>query len=111
MTGTGSSPVLAISPVAVNFGSVSVGQNGSQSIKLTNTGTSVITISAASALGAGFGMNGLTAGQTIAAGANVSFNATFAPTVTGSVTGSISITSNAPGSPASIALTGTGVRQ
>jgi hypothetical protein len=110
LTGAGSAPVLAISPVAVNFGSVSVGQNGSQSIKLTNTGTSVITISAASSLGAGFGMNGLTAGQTIAAGANVSFNATFTPTGTGSVTGSISITSNAPGSPASIALTGTGAQ-
>ena len=46
----------------------------------------------------------------MAAGASASFNAVFTPTAAGSATGAVSIVSNAPGSPASVALSGTGVQ-
>src|SRR3989441_6559913 len=46
---------------------------------------------------------------TLAAGQNTTFTAQFAPSATGSASGTASITSNAPGSPLTIALSGTGV--
>jgi hypothetical protein len=45
---------------------------------------------------------------TLAAGANCQVSVTFHPTVEGTVTGSLTITSNAPGSPHVVSLTGTG---
>ncbi len=107
LSGTGSQGTLTANPSSVNFGSVLVGGNTSQSITLTNSGTASVTISAASASGTGFSISGLTVPITINAGGNTSFNAQFAPTATGSPTGSISITSNAPGSPLAIPLSGT----
>ena len=101
---------LAINPPSENFGNVAVGANNPQTITLNNTGNATLTISTASATGPGFSMNGLTAGQTIAAGGNATFTATFTPTVSGAAAGSISITSNAPGSPATIVLSGTGTQ-
>jgi len=41
----------------------------------------------------------------------VTFSAVFAPTTAGSLTGTVNIASNAPNSPASVALSGTGVAQ
>ena len=80
-----------------------------QNVTLTNTGNAALNITAASVTGPGYTMN-LTAPKTINAGANSIFTVTFTPTSAGSAPGSISITSNAPGSPATIALTGTGVQ-
>ncbi|MGB0002458.1 MAG: choice-of-anchor D domain-containing protein, partial [Candidatus Acidiferrales bacterium] len=45
---------------------------------------------------------------TINAGANKTFNVVFAPTTSGSATGMVQVVSNAPNSPISIALSGTG---
>jgi len=101
---------LTINPASENFGNVVVGANNPQTITLTNTGNATLTISASSVSGTGFTMTGLAVGQTIAAGANATFTATFTPTVSGSSTGSVSISSNAPGSPATIALTGIGTQ-
>src|SRR2546425_7269404 len=47
---------------------------------------------------------------TLAAGQNTTFTAQFAPSATGSASGTASITSNAPGSPLTIALSGTGTQ-
>src|SRR4029077_6031985 len=67
-----------------------------------------LNITQASASGTGFSFSGLNVPQTINPGASASFTAQFAPASAGSATGSISITSNAPGSPATIVLSGTG---
>jgi hypothetical protein len=107
LNGTGTQATLSPNPSSVNFGSVLVGSNGSQLITLTNSGTASVTISAASASGAGFSMSGLAVPLTINAGGNTSFTAEFAPTTAGSASGSVSITNNAPGSPLAIALSGT----
>ena len=38
LTGTGTEAVLAMSPASINFGNVKVGQSGSQTVQLTNSG-------------------------------------------------------------------------
>jgi hypothetical protein len=108
-TGTGAQPGLSISPTSFAFGSVVDGQTKSQTFTLKNTGGTSLTISQVSVSGAGYSLNGLPTPSTVAAGASVTFNALFAPTTAGSLPGTITITSNAPGSPSTIALSGTGV--
>ena len=109
-SGTASQPQLTISPASVAFGSVSVGSSGSQTITLTNAGNATLTVTQASPSGTGFSMSGASMPMTINAGSSASFSAIFAPTTTGAASGSISIVSNAPGSPAAIALSGTGIQ-
>jgi len=109
-SGTASQPQLTISPASVAFGSVSVGSSGSQTVTLTNAGNATLTVTQASPSGTGFSMSGASMPMTINAGSSASFSAIFAPTTTGAASGSISIVSNAPGSPAAIALSGTGIQ-
>src|SRR6266576_2899063 len=109
-TGTLGQPQLTISPANVTFGRVNVGSADSQSVSLTNNGNAALSISQAAASGSGFSLSGLSVPQTINAGASVSFAVQFAPASTGSASGSISISSNAPGSPATIALSGAAVQ-
>src|SRR6266576_1041548 len=109
-TGTLGQPQLTISPANVTFGRVNVGSADSLSVSLTNNGNAALSISQAAASGAGFSLSGLTVPQTINAGASVSFAVQFTPASTGSASGSVTINSNAPGSPATIALSGTAVQ-
>jgi hypothetical protein len=107
-TGTGAGPALSVSPASFAFGSVLDGQTKSQTFTLTNTGTGPLTISQLSVSGAGYSLTGLATPSTVAAGASATFIAHFAPTTAGSLPGSITITSNAPTSPSTVALAGTG---
>ena len=109
LTGTSAQPGLSIAPASFVFGSVVDGQTKSQNFTLTNTGSSSLTISQLSVSGAGYSISGLATPSTIAAGASATFSAVFAPTTAGSLPGTITISSNAPGSPSTIALSGTGV--
>jgi Abnormal spindle-like microcephaly-assoc'd, ASPM-SPD-2-Hydin len=110
LTGAGTQPALAITPASVSFGNVVVGATGSVSVNLSNTGSASVTISQASVSGTGFTMVGSPTGQTIQPGQSFSFTAQFLPTAVGNATGSISVASNAPNSPMTIALTGTGTQ-
>jgi hypothetical protein len=110
MTGTGIQSDLTASPASISYGNVPVGSSGSQTVTLNNTGSSSLTISALSASGAGYSVTGFTLPISIAAGANTTFTAKFTPTATGNSTGGISITSTAPGSPLTIAMTGIGAQ-
>jgi hypothetical protein len=109
LTGSAAQPGLSITPASFTFGSVADGQTKSQNFTLTNTGASSLTISQLTVSGAGYSISGLTTPSTIAAGASVTFSAVFAPTTAGSLPGTITITSNAAGSPSTVALSGTGV--
>lgn len=100
-------PTLSLSTTAINFGSVSVGQNSSaQTVTLSNTGSSSISFSNIAVTGDFTLSNGCS--STLAAGSTCSVALTFKPTVSGSRTGSLSISSNAGSSPHSVALSGTG---
>src|SRR6267143_2973703 len=102
-------PQLSVVPPSASFGDVAVGTRNSQTITLINSGTANVTISQATPSGNGFSMTGLTVPLTLSAGQRTSFNAAFAPASAGSVTGSLSLVSDTPNSPSTIALSGTGV--
>lgn len=110
LSGTGSQGALSANPSTFNFGSVQAGGIGTQTIRLTNTGTASVAISSASISGPGFSISGLSAPQTISEGQSATFIASFSPVSSGSSSGSIVIASNAPGSPLTIALSGTGTQ-
>ena len=107
---TQTQPELSISPTTVSFGNVNVGSSASQNITLTNAGNAALTISSATPSGQGFSINSLALPQAIGAGVSVTFAVQFAPLSAGSTSGSIAVTSNASGSPTSIALSGTGLQ-
>ncbi len=110
LAGTGQAVgTLGASPATFNAGSVQVGTNQSQTITLTNGGSSSVTISQASATGSGFSVNGISVPLVLNAGQSTSFTATFAPSAAGAVTGNIAISSTASNPSLNIALTGTGV--
>ena len=108
LTGTGAQPGLSITPASFGFGSIADGQTKSQTFTLTNTGSVALTISQLSVSGAGYSLSGPVTPSTVAAGASTTFSATFAPTTAGSLPGTVTITSNAPTSPSTVALSGTG---
>jgi hypothetical protein len=109
ITGTGTQAGLTIAPSALTFGNVIVGQSGTQSVKLTNSGNSSVTVNLATVAGNGFGISGLSLPTTLTGGQSLSFNAQFSPTVSGAEAGSITFTDNAPGSPQVVSMVGTGV--
>ena len=109
VSGVGVQPALTITPASASFGSVTVGSPSSQTVQLTNSGTGTLTISQVSATGAGFSTSTLALPISLGANQSTSFNIVFSPTSAGSASGSVSVVSNAPNSPATIALSGTGV--
>src|SRR5580693_1672344 len=56
ITGTGTQTGLTIAPSALTFGNVVMGQSGTQNVKVTNSGTSSLTINLATVAGTGYGM-------------------------------------------------------
>ena len=109
LTGTGvTQGQLTASPASLTFGNVLVGSSKTLTETLTNSGGTSVTISAATASGAGFSMSGLTLPMTLNAGQSTSFSVQFAPTVTGGVSGSVAVTSNGGNPNLNIALSGNG---
>jgi len=109
LSGTGVQAALTATPSGVSFGSVPVGTSTSQTIQLSNSGTAVLTITQMSAAGSGFSTGTVTLPISLNPGQSTTFNAQYLPTATGTMAGSISIISNAPTSPNSLALSGNGV--
>ena len=89
---------LALSPTNMNFGTINVGANSSQSGTLT-AGSSAITVSSASWNGTGYSLGGIAFPVTVPAGQSVPFKVTFAPQTSGNILGSVSFLSNATNSP------------
>src|SRR5207245_1961949 len=110
LSGTGVQPQLSVTPATVSFGNVLVGTTGVQNLTLTNSGSANLTIAQGSVTGAGFSISGLTFPLTLPPGQSSTFSVQFAPTTTGSASGGISLVSDAPNSPSTIALSGTGVQ-
>jgi len=109
-TGVTATFLLTANPTSLSFGSVNLGSSAAQTVTLTDTGNSSVSISQISVSGAGFGTGGLTPPLTLPPGQTATFSVAFAPTLAGSVTGSVSVASNATNSPTTIALSGTGVQ-
>ena len=100
---------LTLGSTTVAFGSVSLNTPSTQTVKLTSSGTSSVTISAATIKGTGFTMSGVTTPQTLAAGQTATLDLEFDPTAAGADTGTVTISSNATsGATSTISLSGTG---
>jgi hypothetical protein len=109
LSGTGVVPVT-LSSTSILFGTVMTGSSkNSTAIKLTNQMSVALTGITFTTVGAAFSLVNNTCGATLAATAQCTFTVKFAPTVSGTQTGSVSITDNAPNSPQTISLQGTGV--
>src|SRR5438105_15410201 len=99
-------PVIQVSPI--NFGNDPVGTNLSQSLIIKNTGTAILTITQVTETGSAFfTASGYSLPLNVNAGQQTTITVAFLPTAAGPVSGNISIVSNAPTSPTSVALSGT----
>jgi hypothetical protein len=109
VTGTQVQPGLSLTPTSASFGSVVTGTTNSQTVQIKNSGTANLTVSQATVTGAGFSLSGLVLPMTLTPGQGANFNVQYAPAAAGNASGAVSIISNAPNSPAAVALSATGV--
>lgn len=100
---------LTATPTSITFGNVQVGTSQTQSDTLTNTGSSGLTVTAATVSGAGFTTTGLNLPLTLDVGQSVTFSVVFSPLSAGSATGNLALTNSASSTPLNVALAGTGV--
>jgi len=106
--GGGGTPAASLSTATLTFKKVLIGQTSpTQTVTLTNTGTATLNISSVVA-NLDYHISANTCGATLAAGANCSVSVTFAPTAKGARKGTLTFNDNAPNSPQTVALTGTG---
>ena len=111
LNGTGAAVVvgqLTIAPSALNFGNVTVGNTGNQTLNLSASGAAV-TISSSASSSAQFSLTGTSFPITLAAGQSLSLDVAFTPQSSGAASGSVSFASNAGNSPPAEPLSGTGV--
>lgn len=105
-------PALVISPSSNNYGNVNVGSFGaSVTVNLTNTGTSVLTITGNSLTGndpTQFSRQNL-CGSSLNPGISCQEQVNFVPTSTGAKSANLTITSDANNGTQSYVMTGTGV--
>jgi len=112
-SGTTPPPSATLTPSAtsLNFGQVPVETTStSQSLTLTNLGSTAITVSAVKA-NAPFAVSGFSGSATLNAGQSLPLAVTFAPAAQTSYSGRLTITSTAPSSPNTVTLSGSGVTQ
>src|SRR5208282_976944 len=100
---------LTANPSTVNFGNVTVGNNQTEPVTITNTGGESVTVSSAAATGSGFSFTGPSLPITLTAGQSTTFNASFAPSAAGAASGKLTINSNASNPTLSVPLSGTGL--
>src|SRR5207248_1914558 len=105
VSGTGTAPGVTLSPTSLTFATQALNTaSAAQTVTLTNSGTTPLTITSISDTGANAGDFTETttcplSPSALAAGANCTISVTFKPTATGSRTASLSIADNAGGSP------------
>jgi Abnormal spindle-like microcephaly-assoc'd, ASPM-SPD-2-Hydin/Beta-propeller repeat len=108
LSGTGIvSGLVSLTPGSMTFSTQLVGTTSApQPATLSNTGTAPVTISNIATSGPYNQTNNCA--STLAPSASCTINVAFQPTAPGTKTGSLAVTDDAPGSPQTVALTGTG---
>ena len=103
-------PTLTVSATSLAFGSVQVNYTAAaQSVTLSSTGTTPVTIGSAALTGAGFAVSGVTYPVTLNPGQTITLNVQFDPATVGAATGQLTITSDSSSrATAVIGLSGTG---
>jgi hypothetical protein len=107
LTGVGVLPAVSLAPASLSFATQVVFTNSkTQTVTLNNTGLGYLFITNIGISGPFTQTN--SCGSTVNPGSSCTFTVTFKPTKAGAVTGSLSITDNAPLSPQTVSLKGTG---
>jgi hypothetical protein len=112
LKGTGTAPVVSLTPATITFATTAVGSTSTaKTVTLKNTGTSALSIASIALGGAdpsSFILQSNSCGSSLAAAASCTLGVAFAPAVAGALSGTVAITDNASGSPQSVTLHGTG---
>lgn len=110
VSGTGvASGALSPNPASLGFGSVILGNQGSLTETITNTGGSSVTVSQVGITGTGLTVSGITTPLTLNGGQSATLTVTFVPTAAGAVSGNLTVTSNATNPTLTVPISGTGV--
>ncbi len=103
-------PGISLSPGSLSFGNVDVDSSTTQTVTVSNTGDADLTVSDITVSGTDAAQFTISPTSfTINAGDSATATVTFAPTSVGNKSASLSIAHNAAGSPATVALSGTGM--
>ena len=105
----GGSLSLEVTPSSIQFGNVPVGAEYSQSIQVTATGKSAVTVQSINVGGQFFTFTGPNLPRTLQPGQSISVLAEFRPGAVGAKSGTISVES-APNSELEIPMAGAGVK-
>jgi Abnormal spindle-like microcephaly-assoc'd, ASPM-SPD-2-Hydin len=116
--GSGGGPAVSLAPTSLKWGKVLVGTtaSGKKKVTVTNTGDATLSISNIATTG-DFALVAVKKtkkvtpcanGISMAPGGSCLVKVSFTPTQTGPRTGALTFTDNAPNSPQSVGLTGTG---
>lgn len=112
LTGTGTAPVVSLTPSSIPFGNQITGSiSSAQNLTLSNTGTGSLTIASIGLTGTNANQftSTSTCGATLGAGGSCSIAIRFAPTSLGAKSASLTVTDSASGSPHASTLSGTGI--
>jgi hypothetical protein len=110
--GTGEAVGQAVisTPITVAFGDVEVGEVVTRTVSIANTGNITLDVSEVSITGTGNTVFSVSQGPvSVGVASSVDLTVSFVPKAMGEASAVLSIASNAPGSPTSIGLSGTGL--
>jgi hypothetical protein len=111
LTGTGVQAAATLNPTSFTFGTVARRSSSSTTFTLTNSGTSLLTINSISIGGANanqFSIPSRTCGNSLGVGASCTIDVQFSPNNRGTYNATLQVSDNAPNSPQTATLTGTG---
>jgi hypothetical protein len=104
--GEKAAPKLTISPASVNFGTRAVKSSTPQSVVLTNTGNTSLSISSINIAHPAFSVAGISKGMSLSANQKLEFQVWYHPTVVGKAAVTISLDSSAGLAPVTLAVAG-----
>ena len=103
-TKTAIQAAFQLNPTAVNFGNVGVGKKTTQTVSVSNTGNTTISITQASLSNPQFSLTGVTLPMSMATGQSGNFTVAVTPTAAGPVSGTLTVQGNGGTAPAVVNL-------
>jgi len=91
-------PVIAVSPASIDFGALMLGNNSSQYVSVTNTGTAPLDVSLVTTSDSQFSISGFSS-NVLTSGASTTITVTYTPTEAMSANAQLTIFSDDPSSP------------
>jgi hypothetical protein len=98
-----------VNPTTVNFGKVGVGKQTTQTIAVSNTGSTAVSITQATISNSQFSLTGATLPMSVATGQSGNFTVAVTPSATGTLSGTLTVQGNGGAAPAVVNLSATAV--